>query len=324
MEKYGIIIGLLIILSFIYLKVADHFDIIDKPNHRSSHTTPTIRGGGIVFLFALWIFFFTSNYSYPYLVLGTTLIAVVSFIDDIKTLSSSIRFPFQILAILLIMQQMQFSALPWWGIAVLLFIGVGFVNLYNFMDGINGITGMYSLAVFSGMYIVNQETEIVNQDLILIVVISVVIFGFFNFRKKARCFAGDIGSISIAVMLFFIGASLVYNLQAPVLILFAVVYGADSIQTMMYRKYLGEKITEPHRHHIYQKLVDINKTPHLMVSAGYAVLQLLINGIVFMTYKKAIDIQLIVFLSVVVFLVCIYIALFLYLDKKKSMEHLYC
>lgn len=301
---------LLCIASFLYLKIADHFNIIDKPNNRSSHAEPTIRGGGILFLFALWIYFYTSDFNYAFVVLGVTLIAAVSFIDDIKTLSSGIRLPFQFIAVLLVLQQIDLFVLPWWAVVTVTIVGVGFVNLYNFMDGINGITGLYSLAVFSGLYILNHATQVVDQDLLRCTMLSLLVFGFYNFRKKARCFAGDIGSISIALLLFFIGALLLYTLQAPVLLLFIAVYSADAIITIVYRKYLGEKIIEPHRHHIYQKLVDNTKLSHMQVSLLYMCTQLLVNLLVFYGYTKSIEFQFTMVVGVSVVFVLLYIVVF--------------
>lgn len=313
-----IITVVLVLLSVIYLKVADKFNIIDKPNHRSSHTVPTIRGGGALFLFGLWIFFFISNFSYPYLVLGTSLIAIVSFVDDIKTLSSKVRFPFQFLAIVLCMYQLEVFDMSVWITAVVLIVGLGFVNFYNFMDGINGITGLYSLVVISGLYMVNKDVQVVDQDLLIILIISLCVFGYYNFRKKARCFAGDVGSISIAVIIFFISTALFFKLNAPVIILFGVVYGGDAILTLLYRKSIGEKLTEPHRLHIYQKLVDIQKIPHLYVSSLFALIQLIVNCIVLYTYKSSFETQLVLFIAVVLFIVSLYGIVFKLMKNKQS------
>jgi len=116
--------------------------------------------------------------------------------------------------------------------------------------------------------------------------------------------------------LFFIGASLIYNLEAPVLILFVVVYGADAILTLLYRKYIGESITEAHRHHLYQKFVDVKKIPHLVVAAGYAIAQLCVNTLVWYTYKYPFEIQLFVFISVVSVLIVTYVLLFNWMKIK--------
>ena len=94
MEKYLVVTLVLALLSFVYLKLAERFNIVDKPNERSSHTVPTIRGGGIIFLFAVWMFFITSNYQYPFLILGTTIISLVRFFNYLITFNLKIRLPF--------------------------------------------------------------------------------------------------------------------------------------------------------------------------------------------------------------------------------------
>ena len=145
MISYIVSALILILLSYVYIRIADRFNIIDKPNHRSSHKNITLRGGGVLFFFALLLFFINSNFQYPFLILGVSLIAIVSFIDDIISLDSKIRLLFQIIALILMLIQL-FSPVDDWGLIILFVtVGVGFVNIYNFMDGINGISGLYSL-----------------------------------------------------------------------------------------------------------------------------------------------------------------------------------
>lgn len=318
MTTYTIITILLIIFSVIYLKFAERFNIVDKPNERSSHTIPTIRGGGILFLIALWLFFIAANFQYPYLVLGVTLIAGISFIDDLKTLSSKLRLPFQFFAIALVLLEIGFVDSTWWSLLIILIMGVGFINMYNFMDGINGITGLYSLSVLSGLYMLNVKEQLVDPDLLRILMISLVVFGYYNFRKKARFFAGDIGSISIAVLLFFIGATFYRKFQAPVFILWIVVYGADSMTTIAYRKYLGQNIMEPHRLHIYQKLVDVYKISHLKVAGAYALIQVIANMLILKTYKAPLNTQYIILFSVLLMFFIGYVIAFYIIEKKKN------
>lgn len=317
---YLIIFIALLILSLIYIKLADKFNIIDKPNHRSSHTSPTIRGGGILFLLAIWLYFFTSNFQfqYTYFVIGVSLIAIVSFLDDIVTLSSTIRLPFQFIAIALCLFQVGFEITDFLIIIPLLIIGVGFINIYNFMDGINGITGMYSIIVLTALYFINLQEHIVADNLIIYSLFSLVVFGFYNFRKKARMFAGDIGSISIAVLLFFIGAYFMKELQAPILLLLVLVYGTDAILTIGYRKAIGEKISEPHRKHIYQKLVRETKFSHLQVAILYAFTQAVIGVVVYYGYKTPILNQLLIMLVCIIVFVLIYIYLFKMVENKTT------
>ncbi|MDN3619158.1 UDP-GlcNAc--UDP-phosphate GlcNAc-1-phosphate transferase [Polaribacter undariae] len=322
MEKNLIVLCILIVASFLYLKLANKFNIVDKPNERSSHTKVTIRGGGIIFPVAILLFFFINDFLYPFFVLGLFLISFVSFLDDIYTLSSRVRFPFQIIAISLILFQAAFPVFPLYYSVLCLVLGVAVINMFNFMDGINGITGMYSLAVLSGMYFINLNEAIVHTDLIVFSGLSLLVFGFYNFRKKALFFAGDIGSIAIGMLLFFIGFLFVLELHSPILLLLILVYGVDTALTMLYRIiYTKESILDPHRHHVYQKLVDVSKISHLKVSLGYGVLQLVVNFIILKTYKLDMSTQLIVFFGVIILFILLYIFLFRLLAKKAKMNN---
>jgi uncharacterized membrane protein len=188
------------------------------------------------------------------------------------------------------------------------------------MDGINGITGGYSAGVLFGMYLVNRDLGILNPDLFLYLFISILVFGYFNFRKKARFFAGDIGSISIAVILFFMMSCIIITHTAPVFILWMAVYGVDGCLTIAYRKKIGEKIMQPHRLHIYQKIVDTYKTPHLIVAFSYAILQFCLGWLVYKTYTHPLLAQLVIVGIVVVLLITLYLFLF-YKIKDKELKN---
>ncbi|TMM29142.1 glycosyltransferase family 4 protein [Polaribacter aestuariivivens] len=311
MENYFIVSILLVFLSFVYLKLAIKFKIIDKPNERSSHSKITVRGGGIVFPIAIILFSLFNNFQYPFFILGVLLISIVSFLDDIYTLSSKIRFPFQLIAVILILYQIGIPLNALYLIS--LFFGVGIINMFNFMDGINGITGMYCIASLLGFYFINTNESIVNNSLIIYALISLLIFGFFNFRKKALFFAGDIGSISIGLLIFYLGMYFTYYLSSPLIIGLIIVYGADATNTLLYRKlFTKESVLDPHRHHIYQKLVDVKKMSHLQVSIIYASIQLLVNIVVYKTYNLDMQTQYFT-LSI---LVTIFTLLYIYLFKK--------
>jgi len=315
MKIYILISVILAVLSFIYLKLAVKYRIIDKPNERSSHTKVTVRGGGIIFPIAILLFFFFNDYQYPYFVFGVFLISLVSFLDDIYTLTSKIRFPFQFAAVGLVLFQLDIPL----EVLVLLyvFLGIGVINLFNFMDGINGVTGLYSMAVLSVFYFINLNEEIINSELIIYTLISLFLFGFYNFRKKAIFFAGDIGSVSIGTLIFFIGLYFAVSLNSPLIILAIIVYGADTGCTFLYRKlFTNESVFEPHRHHIYQKLVDVKKFSHLTVSLSYAVVQLLMNIVLYKSYHLQLQTQLFILLGIISFFMLIYLFLFHRLKVK--------
>ena len=315
-----IVLFTLIICAFAYIKIAEHYNIVDNPNHRSSHSEPIIRGSGVLFFVAAMLFFVLSGWQYPYFFIGLTLIAVISYIDDLITLSSKIRLVFQFVAIgLSIYQLVLLTELPLFYIPLILIIGVGFINAFNFMDGINGITGMYSLVAFIGLHIINLKEGIIEERLIIFIIISILVFGYFNFRKKARFFCGDVGSISLAVVLFFIISLFSIQLESPFFVLLMCVYLTDAVLTIFYRKYLKENITEAHRHHVYQKLTDIKNFPHLKTSFLYSFIQSLILILIYFSYKTSFSVQIIIFFVISTLLVLLYIYAFKGLKIKKDL-----
>jgi UDP-N-acetylmuramyl pentapeptide phosphotransferase/UDP-N-acetylglucosamine-1-phosphate transferase len=309
MTKYLYILIILIFLSFVYLKLAVKFKIIDKPNQRSSHSNITIRGGGIIFSIAILLFSLFNNFQYHYFTLGVIIISIVSFLDDIYTLSSKIRFPFQFLSVCLVL--FEVSTPVNFYLIIFLIIGVGLVNFFNFMDGINGITGLYSISVLLGFYFINGNEHIINADLIIYSLISLIVFGFYNFRSKALFFAGDIGSIAIGLLVFFLGMLFALKLGSPLILLLVIVYGADATLTLLYRKlYTTESIFDPHRHHIYQKLVHVCEISHMKVSSMYALIQIVINFIIYKTYILDLKFQLLIFVCLVMLFMLLYILVF--------------
>ena len=279
------------ILKF-YIYLAKKFNIIDKPNSRSSHSQITVRGGGIIFPIIALTWFIWSGFLYPMFFIGLLILSIVSFFDDIFQLSSRIRFIAQLGAILLLFSDIGFALFPFWIWILLAILAVGILNSYNFMDGINGITAGYSCSVLIGLWIVNNfQVEFINNELIYFVAISLLVFSLFNFRSKAKCFAGDVGSISIAFILLFMLALLITKTHNPLYLLFLSIYGIESTLTIVYRIWLKENIFEPHRKHVYQLLANELRLPHPLISIIYSFIQLLICFIVYTTIKSSIDVS---------------------------------
>ena len=274
---YIIILVLLFLAELFYFRIADKCNIIDKPNERSSHTRITLRGGGIIFYFGVLAYFLTSHFEYPWFMLALTLITFISFVDDIRSTSQVLRLVFHFSAMALMFYQWGLFSLPWWTLFVALIVCTGIINAYNFMDGINGITGGYSLVVLVALAYINEAVvPFVEQGFILTVLCSVVVFNFFNFRKRAKCFAGDVGSVCIAfVLLFFIGKLVIRTEDFSWIILLAV-YGVDSVLTIIHRLMLHENIGLPHRKHLYQIMANELKIPHVVVSSVYMLVQALV------------------------------------------------
>ena len=275
---YLIILILLFAAELLYFRIADHFNIIDKPNERSSHTNVTLRGGGILFWVGVLFYFLMSGWHYPWFFAGLTLVAAISFADDVKLQSPIVRLVLQFIGLLLMSIQWQLFDFSWIIVVLVIVVSVGVLNAFNFMDGINGITGGYSLAVLASLwYVNNYVTAFVDNNLIYLVFLALLVFNFFNFRIKAKCFAGDVGAVSIAFILIFILGMLIIKTGDLSYIAFLLVYGVDSVLTIVHRILLKENITEPHRMHLYQLLSNELKVPQLLVSTIYAVLQLLIS-----------------------------------------------
>ena len=274
---YIIILVLLFVAELFYFRVADKFNIIDKPNERSSHSRITLRGGGIIFYFGALAYFLSNHWEYPWFMLALTLITFISFVDDVRSTSQGLRLVFHFTAMALMFYQWGLFSLSWWWIIIALIICTGIINAYNFMDGINGITGGYSLVILGALAYINSEiTTFVEPVLINTVLCSVLVFCFFNFRKKAKCFAGDVGSVSIAFILLFLIVKLIIKTEDFSWIILLSVYGVDSVLTIIHRLMLHENIGLPHRKHMYQLMANELKIPHVGVSLIYMGAQALV------------------------------------------------
>ena len=274
---YLIILVLLFLAELFYFRIADKCNIIDKPNERSSHTRITLRGGGIIFYFGALGYFLSNDWGYLWFILALTLITFISFVDDIRSISQGLRLVFHFTAMALMFYQWGLFSLSWWWIIIALIVCTGIINAYNFMDGINGITGGYSLVILGALAYINAEvTQFVEPALIYTVFCSVLVFCFFNFRKKARCFAGDVGSVSIAFILLFLIGKLIIKAEDFSWIILLSVYGVDSVLTIIHRLMLHENIGLPHRKHMYQLMANELKIPHVGVSLIYMGAQALV------------------------------------------------
>lgn len=272
----GLALPVLFVAELAYFRIADRFDIIDKPNERSSHKSITLRGGGIIFYIAIVYFAMLYGFPYPWFLLGLTLITFISFIDDIIDLSSKIRILFQFSAMALMFLQWELfnGVYPWWYVIIALIFCTGVINAYNFMDGINGITGGYSLVALGALAYINEAVQpFVMPELIYIAIAGVMVFNFFNFRKKAKCFAGDCGSVAIAFIILFLLGKLIIESENLSYIIILLLYGVDSILTIIHRIMLKENIFKAHRKHAYQIMANELKMPHLLVSGAYMLLQ---------------------------------------------------
>ncbi len=314
--SYLFVFILLFILELIYFKIADRFNIIDKPNERSSHSSITLRGGGIIFYFGSLIYFLTSDFQYPWFFLGLTMMTLISFLDDIFTLSNKIRLLIHFSSVLLMAYQLELFGMPWYYLLIGFIVVVGVINAYNFMDGINGITACYSLAVGGLLLLANHELHFIAQDLLIYTLLGVVVFTFFNFRTKAKCFAGDVGAVAIAYTILFVLGTLILSTGNLIYILFLVVYGVDAVWTIVRRLYRKENIFEAHRSHLYQFLGNEAGVNKLLVSFLYGLVQFIVGFLVIQFADKDVTTQLLFSFGIIVLLSIIYLITKTYIINK--------
>ena len=301
MLQYLLIFLLLIVAELAYFRLADKCNIIDKPNERSSHSSIVLRGGGIIFTLGLWIWAAFFGLTYPWFLVAVTLVAGVSFVDDIRSLPDSVRLVMQFVAMGLTLYELycipgQFlENAPWWMLSAFVVMGliifVGASNIINFMDGINGITGGYALASFVPLYLLNREMGFVEESLLVTMVLADVVFCLFNFRPKgrAKCFAGDVGSIGIAFILLFLIGRLVMQTGDVTYLIFLLVYGVDGCLTIVHRIMLHENLGEAHRKHAFQLMANELHVGHVTVSLLYMGLQLAVSmGFIFLVPDTAV------------------------------------
>lgn len=274
---------LLFALSLLYFKIARKYKIVDLPNHRTMHEGATIRGGGIVILLGISIFSFFMEDVGIYFSAGLILLGISGFADDILDLPSIVRFPVQVVSVLFMLADLDMVSGNIFVLIIIVVVVTGILNAYNFMDGINGITGGYSLVVVFSLVYVNSEIQpFVSNEFLLFIVLALLIFNYFNFRTKAVCFAGDVGSLSIAFIIVYLILKLIIESQQFIYLLFLTFYGIDTVFTIIQRLIMKENIFDAHRLHFFQVVVSKTGMPHLFMSIIYMVGQAIVNFIVIM------------------------------------------
>lgn len=323
---YGIIAVILVIAELVYFKIADHFNIIDKPNERSSHSTIVLRGGGIIFSISILVWMVwqmvLGNWGmvqeYLPFIIGLVLICGISFWDDVHSLSDSVRLVVQFVATGLMFwglmgQGAWFMELAWyWKVViglVALIVFVGATDVINFMDGINGITAEYSLAVLVPLLLANRLDGFIDESFLVVAIIGVLVFSCFNFRPKgkAKCFAGDVGSIGIAFIMLFAIGRLIMQTGDVTWMVFLLVYGVDGCCTILHRIMLHENLGEAHRKHAYQLMANELGWSHVVVSLLYFGLQLVISLVMIYLVPASVSAHWIYLVGVGVLLVGAYV-----------------
>lgn len=296
--EVGSILIILLAINFLLINLFFHlavrWKIVDTPNERSSHKDITIRGGGIIFPLAWLQYSVWNGFAEPFISLAVLLVAVISFVDDFKPQRPLVRLLFHVTAFLLVFHQL--FLIESFGIIALipvLILCIGILNAVNFMDGINGITVLYFGVYLASIWLLIQETtghEIPWWSLespFVYLFASLAVFAFYNLRRKAKTFAGDVGSVSVGILMIVFLLSFGMNRQDPrasldqvfnwQMIFFLAIYGIDAILTIVQRLIRKENIFKAHRSHLYQLLVNELGMSHLTVAGIYALLQLGLN-----------------------------------------------
>ncbi len=312
----------MILFESIYILIARRYGIIDTPTARSSHKNAYPTGGGILFLFGVLLYGCVFGFNYPWFMIGLLLIGTVSFVDDIHPLPKTFRLTVQIVAMLLMFK--QFGILTWqewWIVPIALVICVGITNAYNFMDGINGMTAGYSLAVLAPLIYLNRQLHFISPEYLYITALSLIVFSYYNFRKKAKCFAGDAGSISMAFIMLYALGLLIQTTGNFAYITLLAVYGADTVLTICHRCMMHENLGQAHRKHAYQLMANELKIPHITVSLIYMLLQLMISlGMIFIPINNYLYMGIILAILAIIYIIFIRTNYHLHEEYIKSRE----
>lgn len=317
---YYIIATLVIIaLELLYFLVAKKFHIVDRPNERSSHRRPVLLGAGVIFYFAMLFYSLSHGFAHPYFIVGLSALAIVSYVDDLHPLPSWLRL-FTQLAAVFVCFWCDIDTLEIWQILLFVVFFTGILNINNFMDGINGMLAAYSLVVVGTFgYISLFQSRFIELEFIASALIAILVFGFFNFRTKARCFSGDVGSISMGLIILYLLVRYTQAVSIPGMnvsrLCFIIVFLADGGLTIAKRFLAGRNIFAAHREHAYETMVNDLKIPHLWVSSGYALLQLVINiGYIMVADKN-------LYTLIVAFLLVMAYGLFFFLGNSSGKIH---
>lgn len=260
-----------------YFRIARHLHIVQPTGDPG--LGPIVRGGGIVFVLALLCWFALYRLSFPWFMIGAMLVAAVSYLHDLRRVNPVARLIVYFIAFYLIMRQTgMIVSEPSWLVVLIFVLGVGAMNSFSFMDGINGMTGVYSLVnLFTFFYVNNHILHFGHTSLIVFMIVSVVVFLYFNFREKARCLTGDVGSVTIGFVQVFLLLQLITDTDSYKWVLMFLVYGIDASATILHRLWRRENIFVAHHKHLYQYLARYLNASPLLVSLAYGGLQLLVN-----------------------------------------------
>ena len=271
MTFYVILLILLAVAEPLYIRLATHMRIgVEYQLGTRRVFTPV--GGGCIFFAAAIAAIFAHGIPGPYMLTvaaGATVLAVMSFTDDIVRLSPRLRLVAQTVAMGLILWLLPFDGHI--DLYILALIGcVGYINSSNFMDGSNGMLTAYSAVVLLSLAFLPLSA--LMQRTLISLLLAAAVFAFFNFRRKALVFSGDVGSITMGFFIAVALATLMVGTGNLSMYIFVIVFMLDTFCTFVQRLLNGERVLHPHRKHLYQLLIRAGY-PQLGVAGCYAAIQ---------------------------------------------------
>lgn len=276
LQLTGIVIAMALAL-LVYFRLAVHWGLLAVPEIRSSHTRPVIKAAGFIIPLGVFIFSLLLDILNIYVIAGLVVLSVISFIDDMKGLSVSLRLGVQCMAAGLLVYWLWTIDEAVWFLILALPWCIGHLNASNFMDGINGML----ILNMAGLFAIYAASDIVRDEafvyVLWLVVALLILLAFFNVRSKAVCFLGDVGSISLG-WLSFVGIIYLIALSGQLSLIFSMsVFYVDTGMTLLYRLWSGKNIFQPHREHLYEILYNEAGISPIIISLSYLALQLLVN-----------------------------------------------
>jgi UDP-N-acetylmuramyl pentapeptide phosphotransferase/UDP-N-acetylglucosamine-1-phosphate transferase len=245
-------------------------DVIDRPNARSSHLAPTPRGGGIAVIGAVllaWIALGKTGLVGSIVIgtsLGAAILAIVSWIDDLRGLSPGVRLLAHAVAVMigiLALPQARNGLEAWLGPALydaaIGLVWIWWINLFNFMDGIDGLAASETAAIGAGLLLFASIGEGADPQMALLAagLIGAAI-GFLRWNwAPAHVFLGDVGSVPLGYLSGFLLVDLANHGRWMIALILPLYFIADATVTLLRRVLRGERVWEPHRQHFYQRAV---------------------------------------------------------------------
>lgn len=280
--------GVSALTPFLWIPILRRLGVFDIPNERSSHTVPTVRGAGVAPAtgVALAAFLFLSSHQDPFIsvILITALLAAgLGLVEDVRGLSVRFRIAAQLsLASAMTVVLCSLTGRPLWLVPTLALISAGYINVANFMDGLDGISLLHGLVAGAHFAILGAVTD---QSWLVLggTTLACVFLGFAPWNLvRGRVFLGDVGSYLLGSLVVSLGIAAFLS-GSPVILAVAPAapYLADTFVTFLRRLSRGERVFEAHRTHVYQQLTTCGMS-HLASASTVASASLLCSGLSFL------------------------------------------